>query len=250
MKLKLEYGFYYRQLDVDEQLVYKIIGNAITGMEETVCITGNTLNESQLNRTLVAISYDNPEFFYWCMDDFKFQNEIVTLKYRNAKESIIEQIRAVRSERERIVKECFHGQGSEQLMQDIYCYLWNYCSFAYDELQTPIACSWIYNIAGVLLYQSAVCLGMAQTVQYFAKYLRMDAVLITGKTVFDGEEESHSWNLLRDSEFFWHHVDLAREVRDKIAISDKYNKNKYYFFEDAEELGYKWKKDIYPSGLK
>lgn len=77
---KLTCGFYFQLLDIDEQLLYKMIGAAVTMKTEALYI--RYANKNIFRKVCTALKYDNPEFFYWDAETSSITGNTIILKYR------------------------------------------------------------------------------------------------------------------------------------------------------------------------
>lgn len=238
---KLNCGFYYGLLGIDEQTIFKKIGRNISEYKEVVEIKNVTSQE--IHRVMAAIKYDNPEFFYWSLERTIYVGNQLRLGYwtRNEMEAR-EKLSALWEERKRILALCRKPgkSSSTDMLSAIYHYLWTHTEYGYEELQVPGTCRWVYELDGVLLKHRAVCLGIAQAVNFLCEGLYIPAILITGEADFDGFTVNHGWNLVKTTpDGAYRHVDLTADI----CAGTEY---KHFLCTDEEMQGYKWSKSTYP----
>ncbi len=239
--VKLECGFYFHLLDIDEQLLYKRIGAAVTTRKETLCI--RYANKSIFRKVCTALRYDNPEFFYWDAETSSITDNVIILKYRfGDSQEILNIKQRLREIRRSIEETCLFEQeySTEKCLEMMYRFLVNNVKYAYEELQKPECTKWIYDIEGCLGKKRAVCLGIAQAVQYICRQLSITSVLITGKAELNGCKMDHAWNLVKIGDRF-RHIDATCEICEK---KERYQ---YFLMRDKDIAGRNWRKDIYPS---
>lgn len=237
---KLKCGFYYGLLSIDEQVLYKKIGVAVSEMDEEVFLWN--CDRSILSKVLIAIKYDNAEFFYWESEKSVLKGNTLMLLYRfkNSEEAagILEEIRM---ERMRLIEaECDEETSSpKEILLKVYNYLKETLSPGDIEAMRPECSKWIYDIEGVFIKKKATCLGISQAFNYICGYLHFSSVLITGTLLLNGKEVNHGWNMVNiDGEFY--HFDLSKEIE---INSNHYN---HYFMVMSDDLNdRKWSKSIY-----
>lgn len=238
---KLTCGFYFQLLDIDEQLLYKMIGAAVTTKTETLYI--RYADKNIFRKVCTALRYDNPEFFYWDAETSSITDNVIILKYRydNVQEilSVKQRIREVQGN---IEKSCFYGNETspERLLGNLYRYLTQNVEYAYDELQKPKCTKWIYDIEGCLLKRRSVCLGIALAVEYMCRRMHITSILITGKAEVNGCGMNHAWNLVKIGDGF-RHMDVTCEICEK---KEQYH---YFLLKDSDMQERIWRRDIYPS---
>lgn len=238
---KLNCDFYYGLLGIDERAIFKSIGRAVCEYRDHVRVTDCTIGE--LRRILTAIKYDNPEFFYWNHENPAYVAGVLELHYRTREKDEAETLlQEARMERKRIIETC-KGEGQqsvEKLFGEIYQYLVSHTEYGYEELQMPQTYKWIYEMDGALLKKRAVCLGLAQTLNYFCEALHMKSLLITGEAKFGTDTVNHAWNMVECKDGF-RHFDLTADLCEC-------TQKKYFMCTDQNLKDRKWAKDVYPRG--
>ena len=238
---KLKCGFYYGLLNIDDQLLYRQVGSAVSRGEKSVAV--KYVNRYTYRCVLLAIQYDNPEFFYWNCRLSYIEDKIAVLSYRmEDQKEILSLLYALRSKRAHIAETCFEkADGSEEkIMFNIYEYITENVSYAYDELQKPLCTRWIYDIEGSLIRGRAVCLGIAQAVNYISTYLQQRCTLITGRAKLDGGIVSHCWNLVEINGSY-RHLDATCDICEKNGKDFR-----YFLLKDKEITGRIWSRTSYP----
>lgn len=236
---KLNCGFYYGLLGIDEQTIFKSIGRAVCEYRDCVRVTDCTAGE--LRRIVTAIKYDNPEFFYWNQENPAYSAGVLELNYRTkGKDEAENLLQEVRMERKRIIDTCrTEGQQSvEELFGAVYQYLLLHTEYGYEELQMPQMYKWVYELDGALLKKRAVCLGIAQMLNYFCEALHMKSLLITGEARFGTDTVNHGWNMVKCKEGY-RHFDLTADLCE-------HTQKKYFMCTDENFKERKWAKNVYP----
>lgn len=238
---KLTCGFYFQLLDIDEQLLYKMIGAAVTTKTETLYI--RYADKNIFRKVCTALRYDNPEFFFWDSETSSITGNTITLKYRfDSVQEILNIKQRLREIRRSIEETCLFNQeySTETCMENMYRFLVNNVKYAYEELQKPECTKWIYDIEGCLVKKRAVCLGIAQTVQYICRQLSITSILVTGEGELNGCKVNHAWNLVKIGGRF-RHLDATCEICEKKEVY------RYFLIRDNDISERNWRKDIYPS---
>lgn len=238
---KLTCGFYFQLLDIDEQLLYKMIGAAVITKTETLYI--RYADKNIFHKVCTALRYDNPEFFFWDSETSSITGNTITLKYRfDSVQEILNIKQRLREIRRSIEEICLFNQeySTETCMENMYRFLVNNVKYAYEELQKPECTKWIYDIEGCLVKKRAVCLGIAQTVQYICRQLSITSILVTGEAELNGCKVNHAWNLVKIGGRF-RHLDATCEICEKKEVY------RYFLIRDNDISERNWRKDIYPS---
>lgn len=238
---KLTCGFYFQLLDIDEQLLYKMIGAAVTTRTETLYI--GYANKDIFRKVCTALRYDNPEFFYWDSETSSITGNTIILKYRfDDVQKILCIKQKLRELRTSMEKTCLfeHEYSTEKCLEIMYRFLVNNVKYGYEELQKPECTKWIYDIEGCLVKKCAVCLGIAQAVQYICRQLSITSILVTGKAELNGCKVNHAWNLVKIGDRF-RHIDATCEICEKKEVYQ------YFLMRDTDISERNWRKDIYPS---
>lgn len=247
MELTSQYklGFYYEQLNIDQQFDYRKVARAISHYEDQICV--NIDDAKMLHQTLMAINYDNPEFCYWSLDESYIENRELKLAYltENANEAM-KLIQMLRDKRRKILDDLCEGKATitqKEVLRKVFDYLADNVIYAEDELQKPVCSPWIYDISGILLKEKGVCLGIAMTVNYLCQALHIPSILITGEAKVAGWTGNHGWNLVRlDDEYY--HMDVTSALG-----MNKTERDRFYMVKDKELSDRSWPKTLYPEAL-
>lgn len=239
--VKLECGFYFHLLDIDEQLLYKRIGAAVTTKIET--LSAGYSDKNVFRKVCTALRYDNPEFFYWDAETSSITGDSIILKYRfDDLQEILSVKQRLREIRRSIEETCLSESeySTEKCLGMMYRFLVDNVKYAYEELQKPERTKWIYDLEGCLVKKRAVCLGIAQAVQYICRRLGIESILVTGMAELNGCKVNHAWNLVKIEEGF-RHIDAT------CGICEKKDGYQYFLMRDEDISERNWRKDIYPS---
>lgn len=241
---KFRCGFYYQQLSIDQQFGYRLAASAIANYDDHKQL--NTCSEKDIHRILLAVKYDNPEFFYWVLDetiiagtDIRF---VYSTKERKEAASLVQMTRA---KRRAILDDLMDEEAEttqEQILRKLYSYVVTNVEYADSELQQLDCPQWIYDIQGPLLKERGVCLGIAQMVNYFCEQIHIPSILVTGEAVVNGRIGNHAWNIVQiDSSYY--HLDATSELENEERSDQKYQ---YFMCSDERLKDRKWSKTTYP----
>lgn len=238
---KLICGFYYQVLNIDEQLLYKEIGIAIS--KGISCLTVRYADKNMFRKVCIAIRYDNPEFYYWDMKRSMINNLHIVLIYRFDNLKTVLDLKKRLREQRIFIKQVCYGTGErsdEEILAYIYMYFFSNVNGIDERLSKQEREKWIYDIEGGLFKKSAGCLGIAQSVNYICKYLNIFSIIIAGKAEINGNMLNHVWNLVKVNGKY-RHIDIIKDILEQnTGIS------RHFLLQDADMSGYIWRKDIYP----
>lgn len=239
---KYRYGFYYNQLDIDQQFVYKKIAAAVSEYRKAVDIDAD---ESKIHRIKMAILYDNPELFYWNLQDSKIVSEQMNLcYYTDTEEETRNLVTMLRDKRRAILHDLYEENMTQRdILHKVYDYLVKNIGYAEDELQKPGSVHWIYDIQGPMLRERGVCQGIAQTLNYFCAALNISSFLVTGEAKVAGWSGNHGWNMVILAEEYYH-IDITCDI-----CNNETEEWRYFLKKDNELKDHQWSRIIYPEAV-
>ena len=244
---KLKCGFYYEQLTIDQKCIYKAIAAAVSGYLPSVTV--EAADTKALHKIMMAVEYDNPEFFYWAPENSKINGNTILLSYTTGeKREAVEAVRMLREKRRSILQDLFEmysDMNQKEALYSLYDYLVKNVTYAADELQKPACAQWIYDIEGPLLKGKGVCLGIAQTVNYLCASLHIKSLLITGECRVAGWNGNHGWNLVEmDGQYY--HLDVTCDLNNAAGQEGRYE---YFMLKDRDMEERKWPRNLYPKAV-
>lgn len=238
-------GFYYKQLNIDQQFDYRKIAHAISHYDSEVGVTQD--DAGTLHQTLMALKYDNPEFCYWSLDGSEVEDGVLKLCYlTETEDEAAELIQMLRDQRRNILNELSGHMDTvtqRRILRLLFDYLADHITYAEDELQKPVCSPWIYNVNGVLLKEKGVCLGIAMTVNYFCQALHIPSILITGEAKVMGWTGNHGWNMVKLDEEYYH-----LDATSALGLSQS-ERDSYYLVKDGDLSDRSWPKALYPKAV-
>lgn len=239
---KYRYGFYYNQLDIDQQFVYQKIVAAVSEYRKAVDIDAD---ENKIHRIKMAILYDNPELFYWNLEDSKIVSEQMKLcYYTDSEQEALNLITMLRNKRRAVLRDLSEDNMTQMdILHRVYDYLVKNVSYAEDELQKPGCALWIYDIQGPMLRERGVCQGIAQTLNYYCSALNIPSILVTGEAKVAGWSGNHGWNMILLGEDYYH-MDVTCDI-----CNNESKEWKYFLKKDCELKDHRWPKTIYPEAV-
>lgn len=233
-------GYYYFLLNIDQQVQYREIAYAVAKFETEVHMPG--MDIKKIKKILMAVAYDNPDYFFWLPNSSEFQGDKLVLKYAMSKEEASEMWDKIQKEQEQILLSCCQGKETlRDILGALYQYFKENVAYASDELQQENQPRWIYSIDGVFLQKKGVCLGIAHAWNSLCRRLRVPYILVTGEAEIAGDLENHAWNMVEIDEHY-RHVDLTAEICECEAVEYK-----YFLLQDWELEGRKLPKNTYPT---
>lgn len=238
-------GFYYEQLSIDQQFLYHMIAASVSSYKSYVDIDKD-VDEKNIHRIKVAIQYDNPELFYWSLDNSEVTSGRMLLHYSTeTKEEAKKRVNKIKKKRYKLLSEFSKNCSTQkEMFMRVYDYLVETVRYAEEEAQRPKCAQSLYDIQGPFLWEKGVCLGIAQTVNYYCIALHIPAILVTGRAKVDGWDRNHGWNLIKLDEQYYH-VDVTSEICDRSQKKER----KYFLKKDEDFIDRHWSKTIYPKTL-
>lgn len=238
-------GFYYKQLNIDQQFDYRKIAQAISHYDSETGVTQDDVGT--LHQTLMALKYDNPEFCYWSLDGSEVEDGVLKLCYltetENEAAELIQMLRDKRRGILRDISESMDAVTQKAVLKMLFDYLVDNVIYAEDELQKPVCSPWIYDISGILLKEKGVCLGIAMTMNYFCQMLHIPSILITGEAKVMGWTGNHGWNMVKlDDEYY--HLDATSALG-----MNQTERDRYYLVKDKDMSDRNWPKGLYPKAV-
>lgn len=242
---KLTCGFYYEQLEIDQQCLYCKIGMAISHYEQDIIVNENDIES--IHKVMIAIRYDNPEFCYWSPDNVEIDATTVTFFYcTESEEEARNLVSEIRKKRELLIKELQSekiASSLKEILFKVYLYLTEHITYASDELQKPACSQWIYDIQGPLLREKGVCLGISLAVNYICMALHIPSILITGEAKVAGWVSNHGWNLVEiNGEYY--HLDVTGDICGNSSEGFR-----YFLVKDKDLSGRQWPRSVYPEAV-
>lgn len=236
-------GFYFEQLDVDEQMEYKRIASAVAHYAPTAEIEAT----DSIKKICSAIQLDNPELFYWNVGKTGLHDGKLELKYTTTEKKDAEGlVRKVRQVRRDIVEKLMNEKENvdkKEFLKKIYFYLCNNNRYADEEFEKKKPRAWLYTIQGALLNGMGTSLSLALALNYLLEIAGIETILMTGNVLRNGKTAQNAWNLVRlDGKYY--HIDIGNQMTDKTDDPEAYFLLKD---ENLKEIGYEWSAEVYPA---
>lgn len=199
------YRYYYNNLNADEQLAYRIIYSSFFAKPEEEFpdkIVIPKLSNNELQEMYVALSYDNPEFYF--LGNKCSMTSIGSVNY------FVPQYLMVRSDYDASwakasakINEILAGAPASTASdydKELYIHDYLVQNCEYNESGSAM----VYTMHGVLVDGSANCEGYSRTAQYLLRqlgiYNRLAIGVAEGGT---GTADGHMWNVVKiDGEFY------------------------------------------------
>ena len=237
---RLVCGFYFNLLDIDQQVLYKKIGLGVADYRASVKV--GSVDMKILRKVFMAISYDNPEFYYWIPNMCEVIGEELLLKYCVEEEEVFSNLAMIRKECKRIIEMCKgeQPQTPEEFLALIYKFLKENVVYAVHALEQSEQPKHIYGMDGVFLRKEAVCMGIAQAVNYICQYVRIPHILVTGEAKIRGVQMKHAWNLVEVNGKY-RHLDVTADICEGNGCTYQ-----YFLLQDWEMTERKWPDGTYP----
>ncbi|MDD3304300.1 MAG: hypothetical protein PHP54_05220 [Clostridia bacterium] len=233
--------FYFDTLSDEQKKIYTAIANGVKTLENKIDIKEYNFVDSDtamkdIEITLHKFLLDHPDVFY--LEEKYSVESVETLTKTRVKinlnysvetvEKLDEKVKEISTKIEEIVKACNLVDGedfnNEVKLHDYLGEKINY--YKYEKISDiPNKC---HNIYGALIENSAVCDGIAKSLQVILDKVNVSSIVVSGNL----KAEAHAWNLVKlDNE--WYHTDLTS---NKSIESDKGNVvvHSYFNITDGE----------------
>lgn len=181
-------GYYYQQLNEEEQNLYKEMYQGI--LESSATIYMHSPDIEILKRVSQFIFCDRPELF-WCngemqVTSYKDYSEIQPVYTYTGEEKENRQL-----EIEEAAEECLSGINSEMTEYDKVKYIFEYLV---DTVDYNLEALDNQNIYSALVGKSSVCAGYSRAAQYLLQKLGVECIYVTGAIPGQG---AHAWNIVK-----------------------------------------------------
>ncbi|MBP5459168.1 MAG: hypothetical protein J6Y62_03290 [Clostridia bacterium] len=188
---ELDYKYYYNHLNETEQEAYNFICSQLPDFPERIAVPNLTSEEVQ--EVYMAVSYDNPEFFFLgntCQymrfgAVFYFEPS-----YNLTPEEYAAQWAGVEAEANRIIANLSAGASDYEKELYIHDTLGELSDY---ETETEPS---VYTPYGLLVNHKANCEGYSRTMQYLLKRLGVVSRVVSGIGSSLVETENHMWNVV------------------------------------------------------
>ena len=242
---KIIYANIYENSENLKSGTYKIeFENAFKNILEEE--NGSEKLSKEYQSAIEAITYENPELFYYDVTKMYINIEKITRLVGNkynvyisdnsetgegyladgfyGKEDIDKCQNEIEEIRDKILKN-IEGKNEIEKIKYIHDYLID--TIEYD---TTLQQSNIYNIYGALVLKRSVCEGYAKALQYLLSSAGIENVIVSGTaTNTNGITENHAWNYVKIDEE-WYAIDATWDDPVIIGGGKLPNKLKYQYF--------------------
>lgn len=181
-------GYYYQQLGVEEQNLYKELYQGMMEFTETIYVHSPDMDI--ISNVCQFIFCDRPEVF-WCTGEMQVtsyeEHSEVQLTYTCTEEEKAEK----QAQIDTAVSECLAGVGSDLSEYDkikyVFEYIVNTVTYNLDAPDNQ-------NIYSALVGRSSVCAGYSRAAQYLLQKMGLECMYVTGTVPGQG---AHAWNIVK-----------------------------------------------------
>ena len=219
------YRFYRSQLSPLQQNAYDMLEKAIQNLRSTVDLPKMTQN--QLSKTLDALSYDHPEFFFLYRpgdsstyidkknDNGSYYLHPDHIEYPLRYDYTPDKIRLILKKIESVANKLIARAKAAGCYSDltIAAFLHDYLTdnISYTKKQRDPKRN--HCILGPLINRECVCEGYAKTFLFLLGKAGIPAIYVRGKT--DRETDvGHGWNMVKIGKH-WYHTDVTWDSNGK-----------------------------------
>jgi hypothetical protein len=220
-------NYYFDQLDEQGKNSYNLLFEGINGFAAQIVLPLTT--KKNLQAIYKAVLYDNPIIFY--TKSYRYRHDVVksfTVLY-----PIYDYPEAQANEAVELLLEFLRQFEVVRQASDIEkeLYVHDYClsNFSYDQSLSGTA----FSILGLIVFDTAVCEGIAKFVKIVLNFLGVDCLLVTGKALTSlrrfRNSVAHMWNMVF-IEGDPYHLDVTFDMTQM----DKIKRYDYFNLSDAE----------------
>lgn len=180
--------FYYRQLNEEQQLLYKELLQGVQEAQESIYVhSGDTEEIADIYERLCD---DFPELF-WCAGALKLTSSEDYAEIRPEYSASGDERMKKQKEIEAAAAECLSGISAEASDYERIRYVFEYLvdTVDYDE-RTPDN----QNIYSALVGRASVCAGYSRAAQYLLHEMGIECIYVTGHIRQGG---THAWNIVK-----------------------------------------------------
>ncbi|MFC3927737.1 transglutaminase domain-containing protein [Streptococcus caprae] len=190
--------FYYGQLNQAEKNVYLELKAGLDAYQDD--ITVSQLEGDRIWKVLQAISNDNPDIFWFNINETTISQAKSTDKW-TVTLAVPGDVRAVQEriqqKAQQLLSELPEGSDYEKVK-----YLYD-AIIAWTDYDVSVPFN--QDIRSLLLYQKGVCAGYAKAFHYLAEQAGLESIYVTGKiSGIEVENPYHAWNAVKiDGQYYW-----------------------------------------------
>jgi hypothetical protein len=222
-------NYYFNQLDDQGKDSYNLLFEGINGFASQIVLPLTT--KKNLQALYKAVLYDNPIIFY--TKSYRYRHDVIksfTFLY-----PIYDYPEAQANEAVELLTEFLRQFEVVRQTSDIEkeLYVHDYClqNFKYDRSFSDTA----FSILGLIVFDTAVCEGIAKFVKFVLNFLGVECLLVTGKALTSlkrfRNSEAHMWNMVF-IEGDPYHLDVTFDMTQ--SEKDKTKRYDYFNLSDAE----------------
>lgn len=189
--------YFFRQLDEEQQRVYREILDGVQQYEETIYLS--SADSEDIDQAYHAFLQDHPEIFWVHNRETTYTTYYSTYAefepgYRLSQEEIPAVQEAMEAAYQQVVSALPTDASDYDRAKAVYEYVirnTEYVSSPDDQ-----------SLAGVFRDGKAVCAGYAGAVQYLLERMGVECLYVTGK--MEGSAQDHAWNLVNlDGNYYY-----------------------------------------------
>lgn len=180
-------GFYYQQLNSQEQLVYREILQGVRSMEETVLLHAG--EQDDVGKVYEYLMYDRPELF-WCDGSSQMTVYEKDTEFHPSYTCTAEQKEARQTEIDTASQEILAGAQAKENEYEKIKYIFETLVNTVDYDENALDNQ---NIYSSLVWKKSVCAGYSRGAQYLLNQLGMECIYVTGTV---SGQDSHAWNIV------------------------------------------------------
>lgn len=196
---EVEGSFYYRQLNEEEQLVYRELLQIVQQMQEGVPVHGG--EETDIEKIYRFLMYDRPELF-WCDGASTYVTYSDHTEFTPSYTCTEEERQARQAQIDEAVSQCIAGLAADTSEYERIKYMFEYIV---NTVEYDLGAPDNQNIYSSLVGKRSVCAGYSRAAQYLLGKIGIESTYVTGEIAGGG---LHAWNLVKCGEN-WYQMDVT-----------------------------------------
>lgn len=233
--------YYYNRLTTKERNACDKLRMTIEALQAEIQFD-EVLSLEEIENILYAISYDWPEYYYFCWAEkiiFYSDKTSVILQYHYPIKDIPRRNKMIQSKIQESLQKAKEANLTSSFAKSIWIHnhISKLTTYDYDSLEEDVSerrKSEAHTIAGVFCRNTAVCEGIAKAYKLLCDCLGVECILVIGMAGNEPssvlEKNNHAWNIIKINGKYGH-VDVTWDMcasrnshqycYDYFGVSDK-----------------------------
>lgn len=209
--------YYYSLLNDNDRKIYNEIYKAILEKKTSVPLRGLKFNKNTFGEVIIAINYDNPQFYYVEFNKVSVTTSLVStsvqINYYYDVSKILELNKEISEDVQQIIRTEINEHQSDYdkvlRLHDKLKFMSVYDMAAAKEILLQNGGNReAHTIVGMFINRKCVCEAYAKSMHLLCTMVGIESILVFGTAKSDVGSGPHSWNLVKINGYY-HHVDVT-----------------------------------------